>query len=151
MKYTVQIDIDLPRSRVIELFDSTENLYKWQRGLQSFEPVSGEPGEPGAQSKVVFQMGKRKIEMLETITKKNLPREFNGTYDAKGVHNVVNNRFVEVGADKTRWESENVFEFKGFMKLIGLLMKGSFPKQSLQYMRDFKEFAEQGKDVREQG
>ena len=31
MKYTTEIIIDLPRSKVIELFDSTENMYKWQR------------------------------------------------------------------------------------------------------------------------
>ena len=36
------------------------------------------------------------------------------------------------------------------MKLMGVLMKGAFPKQSLAYMQDFKAFAEQGKDVREE-
>ena len=46
MHYSVDIEIDLPRDRVIELFDSTENLYKWQRGLQSFEHIEGEPGHP---------------------------------------------------------------------------------------------------------
>ena len=78
MHYTVEIDIDLPRDRVIELFDSTENLKKWQRGLQVFEPLEGEPGQPGAKSRMVFQMGKRKIEMVETITERNLPDAFAG-------------------------------------------------------------------------
>ena len=149
MKYTVDIEIDLPRSRVVELFDSTENLYKWQRGLQSFEPISGEPGQVGAKSKLVFKMGKRDMEMVETITTRELPGAFNGTYEAKGVFNVVNNRFIEVGPEKTRWESENEFRFSGFMKVIGFLMKGAFPKQSLKYMKDFKSFAEEGKDVRD--
>jgi hypothetical protein len=148
MNYSISIDLDLPRERVIELFDSTDNLYKWQRGLQSFEPLEGEPGQPGAKSKMVFQMGKRRIEMVETITKRELPDAFEGTYDAEGVHNVVKNRFVELGADQTRWESEQEFQFKGFMKVIGFLMPGAFKKQSMVYAKDFKAFAEDGVDVR---
>jgi len=35
MKYSVEID--LPRDRVIELFDDADNMVKWQSGLQSFE------------------------------------------------------------------------------------------------------------------
>ena len=149
MKYTVDIEIDLPRSRVIELFDNTDNLYKWQEGLQSIEPLSGARTEEGSTSKLVFKMGKRDMEMVETITKKAPPEIYNATYDAKGVFNVVNNRFIEAGPDKTRWESENEFRFSGFMKVIGFLMKGAFPKQSLKYMKAFKAFAEDGTDVRE--
>ena len=149
MKYTVSIDLDLPRDRVIELFDSTENLYKWQRGLQSFEPIEGEPGQPGAKSSMVFQMGKRRFDLVETITLRELPDRFDGTYDAKGVHNVVKNRFVELAPDKTRWEADQEFQFQGVMKVMGWLMPGAFKKQSLKYLEDFKAFAEDGVDVRD--
>ena len=149
MQYTVSIDLDLPRERVIELFDNSENLYKWQRGLVSFEPLEGEPGHPGAKSKMVFKMGKRNIDMVETITKRELPEAFDGTYDAKGVYNIVKNRFIELGPDKTRWDSDQEFQLKGFMRVIGFLMPGAFKKQSLKYMQDFKAFAEDGVDVRE--
>lgn len=149
MKYTVHVDLDLPRSRVIELFDSPDSLYKWLRGLQEFEPLSGVPGRVGAKSRFTIKSGGRDIEMIETITKRELPDEFCGTYDAKGCHNIVNNRFIELSPDQTRWESENVFEFQGFMKVIGFLFKGSFPKQSLKHMEDFKRFAEDGTDVRD--
>ena len=67
MKYTVHVDLDLPRSRVIELFDDPDNLYKWLRGLQAFEPLSGEPGQPGAKSRFTIKSGGRDIEMVETI------------------------------------------------------------------------------------
>ena len=60
MKYTVEIEIDLPRERVIELFDSTENCFKWQKGLLSFDHLSGEPGQPGAKSKLVLRFILRK-------------------------------------------------------------------------------------------
>lgn len=48
MKYESELVIDLPRERVIELFDNPDNLPKWQEGLQSFEHISGEVGQPGA-------------------------------------------------------------------------------------------------------
>jgi polyketide cyclase/dehydrase/lipid transport protein len=147
--YTVEIDIALPRDEVARLFADPDNLVKWQRGLQSIEPLSGEPGKPGSTSRLVFLNGKRRLEMVETITANDLPEAFHGTYDAKGVHNVVENWFSEPAPGTTRWVSRNVFEFQGFMKVIGLVFKGSFPKQSRKYLEDFKAFAEGGADVRD--
>lgn len=149
IRYTVDIDIDLPRDKVVELMDSPESLPKWLRGLELFEPIAGEPGQVGSTSKFVVKSGSRSIEMVETITKRDLPDEFNCTYDTKGVHNIVNNRFVEKGPNQTQWISENEFQLGGFMKIIGFFFKGAFPKQSLAHMKDFKAFAEEGKDVRE--
>ena len=150
VEYSCEIQIDLSRERVIELFDSIENLYKWQRGLRSFEHKSGQQGQPGAVSQLVFQQGGRRIEMTETITLRELPDRFDGVYETKGVRNVSRNRFVEAGPGKTKWISEQVFEFSGFMKLIGFFFKGAFPKQTRKFMEDFKNFAEKGTDVRQQ-
>ena len=148
MHFTVKVDVNLARDRVIELFDNPENMPKWMAGLQSFEALEGQPGQPGAKSKLVFQMGGRLIEMVETITLRNLPDEFSGSYQAPGVFNVVINRFQELAPDQTRWESQNEFKFTGAMRFMGGMMKGAFEKQSLQYMHDFKAFAENGLDVR---
>jgi len=142
MNYSTKIDIDLPIERVIELFDSSDNLPKWQPQLESFEHVSGEPGKPGAKSKMKYKMGKREIEMIETITVNNLPDEFSGTYDAKGVHNLVQNRFVKLDENKTEWISENTFEFSGFMSIMSKFMSGAFKKQTQKYLQQFKDFAE---------
>ena len=142
MKYTTEIEIDLPRDKVIELFDSVENLKHWQDGLVTFEPISGTPGEVGSKAKLKYKMGSRDIEMIETITHKDLPREFHGTYEAKGVFNKIENTFEEVGPNKTRWISENEFICTGFMKIFAWLMPGVFKKQSYKYMVDFKNFAE---------
>ncbi len=141
MKYVCEVSLDLPRDRVIELFDSTENLYKWQPSLQSFDHLSGEPGHPGAKSKLVYLEGKRRIEMIETITRRNLPDEFSGTYEAKGVKNVVINRFLDESG-KTRWITEQEFQFSGVMKLIAPFMRGAFPKQTRKFLNQFKDFAE---------
>ena len=143
MKYTSSIEINRPVDRVIELFDSTDNMFKWMKGLQSFEAISGNPGQVGAKSRLKFKMGKREIEMIETITVKNLPDEFSGTYEAKGVFNVVKNKFIALPGNKTKYISEQEFKFLGFMKIIGFLMPGAFKKQSMKYLNDFKTFVEQ--------
>lgn len=141
MKYTCSIEVNVPRARFIELFDNPENLPKWQKGLQSFTPVSGTPGQVGAKSELVFLMGKRRVEMVETITRRALPNEFAGTYEAKGVWNSVANRFVDLGG-RTGWELETEFRLGGFLKVLGWVMPGMFRKQSLAIMNGFKEFAE---------
>ena len=142
MKYINEVEINAPLDKVIVLFDDPANLAKWQPGLLSFEPVSGTPGQPGAKSKLKYRMGKRDVEMIETITVRDLPREFSGTYEAKGVFNYVTNRFEALGNSKTKYTTENEFKFKGIMKLIGFLMPGAFKKQSQKYLDLFRDFAE---------
>jgi uncharacterized membrane protein len=142
MKYSVLITIDKPVNEVVALFDNVDNMKKWMNGLESFEPLDGTPGEVGAKSRLRFKMGKREIEMIETITAKNLPEEFTGTYEAKGVFNIVRNSFEPLPGNKTKYTTEQEFQFKGFMKLMGLLMPGAFKKQSMKYLQDFKAFAE---------
>jgi len=143
MKYTTEVEINLPVKKVIELFDNPDNLKLWMEGLQSFEHLSGTPGQPGAKSKLKFKMGKREIEMIETITVRNLPEEFSGTYEAKGVFNIVKNKFIAVGENKTKYIAEHEFQFSGMMTLMGVLMPGAFKKQSMKFLKQFKEFAEQ--------
>ena len=142
MEYTLELEIDLPRDRVIELFDSTENLKEWQKGLVSFEHMSGEPGQEGAKSKILYKMGKREVEMIETITHRNLPDEFFGTYETKGVWNRIENRFMEAGPNKTKWVFTSEFQCSGFLKIMAFFMPGMFKKQSKEFMEDFKTYAE---------
>ncbi len=142
MKYSVELDINLPVEKVISLFDNTENMYKWMEGLQSFEALEGTPGEVGAKSRMVFLEGKREIEMVETITVKNLPDEFTATYEAKGLYNIVENHFVAKGEHQTQYITVQDFQFTGFMKLMAVFMPGAFKKQSMKHMEAFKIFAE---------
>ncbi len=142
MKYTTDIEIDLPVQRVVELFDNPENLKQWMEGLQSFEHLSGTPGQPGAKSRLRFKMGSREVEMVETITVRNLPQEFSGTYEAKGVVNKSTHRFIPLGDKKTKYVSEQEFDLAGIMKFVAMAMPGAFKKQSLKYQQAFKRFAE---------
>lgn len=143
MKYTQEIIINKPIKEVVALFDNPNNLYEWMEGLQKFEHLSGTPGEPGAKSKLLFKMGNREIEMIETITVRDLPTEFSGTYEANGVFNIQKNKFISIADNQTKHVTENEFQFKGvMMKLMGFLMPGAFKKQSYKYLKAFKTFAE---------
>lgn len=129
MKYTTQIEINQPIEKVIALFDNPDNLKKWMEGLQSFEHISGTPGQPGAKSKLKFKMGKRDMEMIETVLVRNLPDEFTGSYEVDGVYNVVRNKFEELSENTTQYSTENDFQFKSFaMKVMVFLMPGAFKK-----------------------
>ena len=142
MKFNTEVIINLPRKKVVELFNNSDNLKKWQPTLLSFETIEGLPGEVGAKAKMKYKMGKKEIEMIETITENNLPYEFNATYEAKGVFNIAKNYFVEVDNNTTKYLSEQEFIFKGFMKIIGFFMPGAFKKESMKYLIQFKDFAE---------
>lgn len=147
MKYQQEITIKRPRKEVAEKFSNPENMKHWQRGFIFIKPINGEMGAEGSQNLLKYKMGKRGIEMKETILKNDLPREFTATYEAKGVYNFQRNRFADTPEDYTHWISENEFRFSGFMKLFGWIMPGAFKKQSIKYMEDFKAFIEEGKSV----
>ena len=144
MRYQHDIIIDLPLAKVIELFDNPENLKHWQPGFISIEHFEGRPGEPGSKARLKYDMNGRQIEMIETITNRNLPHEFDGTYEAPNIVNHIWNRFETVDGDRTRWTSENEFKFSGLMRFLAFLMPNAFKKQSYQYMVNFKAFAERG-------
>ena len=148
MKYTIETIINLSRAETIRKLDNVENIKHWQRGLVSAEHISGTPGEVGAKMKLSYKFGKREMELMETITKRNFPHEFHATYDTKGMHNIQENYFEAVGMDQTKWTSKSEFIASSFMlRMMMFLMPGAFKKQSKIYMEDFKNFAEKGTSV----
>lgn len=148
MKYTTEITIDAPRDKVIDKLDNAENMKHWQRGLVEYKVLSGTPGQEGAKMELHYDMGKRKLVLIETIIKNKLPFEWHATYDTKGVHNIQKNYFHELEDGRTKWISEAEFQFSGLMmKIMAFLMPGAFKKQSMKYARDFKAFVEDGTSV----
>lgn len=147
MKYTVDVIINLPIGRVHQLFDNPENMCQWQPTLQKFELLCGEPNTKGTKSRLLYKMGRRNLEMIETITKNDLPKELVATYETKGVFNIVSNKFTVVNESQTKWVSENEFRFTGLMKFMSFFMKKSFPRETRKFMNHFKMFAESKKGI----
>ena len=148
MKYETVITVDLPRDEFIKKLDNSENMKHWMRGLVSYEFLDNHPGEVGAKMKMHFKHKNRDMVMTETILKKDLPHEFHMQYEANGVLNIQQNIFREVDLKKTQWVSRSEFKFTSpMLKLMSFFMKGAFKKQSMQYAKDFKNFAEHGTSV----
>ena len=161
MKYINSIEIALPREKVARLLADPAQLPMWLRGMVLHEPVSGIHGQLGATSRVVMQSGDRTMELTETITRRD-PADLYAIPEAVVVHfdreavgagmwSDVRDRLTETDQETTLWTSESEYRFRGLlMRLMGLFMRRAFHKQSQQHMQDFKAFAEQGKDVREE-
>jgi hypothetical protein len=161
MKYTVSIEIALPLERVVQLLSDPAHMPKWLRGVVVHEPLNGLHGQVGTKSRVVMEMGQQQFEAIETITRRepadlsNLPKgsvvHFEREIFGEGMWSAARERLTEVGPNTTLWESENEYRFSSLlMRLVGLLLPGTFRKQSLQHMQDFKAFAEHGEDIREE-
>ena len=142
MNYMCELMIDLPRIKVIKLFDSFENLKQWQPGLKTTEHLDGKPGQNGATSRLVYDMKGREVEMIETIIKRDFPEMFAATYKTKGVWNQVTNRFFETGSGGTRWVAEHEFKFSGMMAVYAGFKGKSFQKETIKEMNRFKTYAE---------
>ena len=142
MKYTNEVTINKPITKVIELFDDPNNIGQWQPNFVSFEHKSGVKGQPGAVSHLKYKNGDRENILVETVTVRNLPHEFSGTYEMKGTSCLVKNYFKEIDSGKTLYTSETEWKFGGMIKVLAFFMGSHFKKQTQKYIENFKNFAE---------
>ncbi|WP_298508968.1 SRPBCC family protein [uncultured Kordia sp.] len=143
MKYTCTIDINLPITKVVALWNDEAYFKEWQDGFERIELISGTPDTKGAKSKIFFN-GKHKMELLETIISNDLPNEKVGLYEHIHMTNTQTSRFIAIDEHKTQYISEVEYtKFNGFMiKLMAKLFPGKFKQQSQKWMNQFKDFAE---------
>lgn len=160
MKYTLTIEIALPRKKVLQLLEDSAHRPMWLRGLVLHELRKGAEGQVGAESRIVFQSGKKEMELIETITR----REPNDLHDvapdcvvhfereivADGMWSAAREQLSESGPESTLWKNENEFRFSGFKRFLAPFLRHFFIKQSRQVLQDFKSFAERGTDVRKE-
>jgi hypothetical protein len=143
MKYTCEISIERPRARVLELIMDPDAFAQWQPGVRSFQLLSGQLGQVGARSRVVFEMRGMRMEMTETIVQRRLPDSYTLMYESRGVKNLVENRFYEEGPARTRWEITNTFEISRLMAVATPFLHDIVARQNQDAMERFKAFAEQ--------
>ena len=143
MKFTNERVIQASREAVWQAFDNPDNMKKWQPTLQQFEHQSGQPGQPGSVSKLVYDENGRTVTLIETITERNMPDSFSGTYDNSTVFNAITNRFEVLDDNRTRWIMETEYRFKGLFRLMAPFVKGSIQKRSDEDMDRFVALVEQ--------
>lgn len=148
MQYTTELLIEKPIMEVFKKMDSIDNMKHWQKGLLSTEHIYGTPGQFGAKMKLKFDYGNHKIELIETITKRNFPDEFHANYITKGLLNIQQNYFVSLSDNLTKWISKNEYQPTTFaMNAMLFFMPRAFKKQTKTYMANFKNFVEHGISV----
>jgi len=140
MKFVCSVEIDSPKQRVAEIFANPDNLQYVQEGFKSKTLVSGNEGEEGTVSKMIYE----KLELIETIIKNDLPDAFLALYEHKYTVNTMTVQFVAVNEHKTLYTSEiHYTKFNGLMvKIMAKLFPGFFKKQVLKWMQMFKIYAE---------
>lgn len=143
MKFRNERILEASREAVWQAFDNIENMKKWQPTLQQFEHLSGQPGQPGAVSKLVYDENGRSVILIETITDRSEPDCFSGTYDNNTVFNDITNRFEALDGNRTRWIMETEYRFKGLFKLMAPFVRGSIKKRSDEDMDRFKALVEE--------
>jgi len=144
MKFSGSLDINKPRDRVVALFADPAHLGEYQDGFVKKELISGEQGQDGAVSKMLYKYGKHDMELTETITANRLPETFEAFYHHKHMDNTMRCRFVVLDDDRTRYEYEFEYTRMSWVipKLIAILYPGMYRKQGEKWMRQFKEFVE---------
>jgi len=148
LRYSTEVTVARSRADVLAIVQDPAQARHWMEGFVSAESIEGEPWAEGSKSKLTFKMGKRDMVMEETILSNTLPEGYTCQYTGPGVRNEIENRFIVVSENETRWEMDNVFEFDGFMmKVMGTLMPFMFKKQTATYAQNFKVYAENGTSI----
>ncbi|MBO6515525.1 MAG: SRPBCC family protein [Bacteroidia bacterium] len=144
MKYTCTVTINAPLDRVVELWNDPTHFGQWQDGFHSIELVEGNVDEVGAVSRIKMKIGKRDMELIETLLVCDLPREKKGLYEHVHMTNTQSSRFEAQGEGLTKYTSEVEYtKFNGPMiNVMARLFPGMFRKQSQKWMDQFKAFVE---------
>ena len=144
MKFKGSIEINQPKDIVTNHFANPENLKEWQEGFMKIETIKGTPGEDGSISKLFYKMGKREMELTETIIANRLPDTFEAFYHHKHMDNTMKCTFTALDSNRTLYENEVEYtRINWFLpKLMAILFPGVYKKQGHKWMVNFKNSVE---------
>ncbi len=144
MKYQGSIEINAPLQKVAELFANPKNLKEYQEGFVRKELISGTEGEKGAVSKLYYQHGKHKMELVETITSNQLPHSFEAHYHHKHMDNSMKCTFTALTDKVTQYQTDVKYTRINWImpRLIAILFPSMYRKPGERWMRNFKVFVE---------
>ena len=140
MKFNLSVDINQNIDKCVAIFSNPDNLKHVQDHFISKAPISGNEGEIGAKSKLVY----KKLELVETIITNNLPDMFEALYEHKHTVNTMKVWFTTLNKNETRYHTEiHYTKFNGIIiNIRAKLFPSMFKKQVLKWMYKFKDFSE---------
>lgn len=138
MKLKFEKLIDADQKTVWAAFDNPDNMGKWQQNFESYTHKSGDPGQPGAIAELVFNEGRKKVMLKETITERREPDFLAGTYESTHGTTLIVNHFESIDDSTTRWTSWCNFTFRGAMRFMSVFLGGVIRKRTEGDMERFK-------------
>jgi hypothetical protein len=138
MKVKFEQIIEAARDNVWSAFDNPDNMQKWQPTLVSVKHKTGRPGQPDAESELVYNENGRQIVLTETITERRAPAFMAGVYESCWGKALIFNHFEVIDAHTTRWISWCNFRFTGLMRFLSLFLAGSIRRRTEADMGRFK-------------
>ena len=138
MKLNSEIDIDAPVDVVWAAFENPDNTSRWMQNLESITTTSGEPGQPGAMTELVFDENGREVVLKQTVAERRAPDFLAVTFETPGGSMLVVNHFEALDDQRTRWSSWCNFNFTGLMKFFAIFMRGSMRRREEADMQRFK-------------
>ena len=139
MKSVFETEVEIPQTKLAELYSNPENNTKWMHDLERNEPISGTQGMLGSKYRMVPKKGN--MIFTATVISRNLPDHVQLLLEDKNVNVLVTGKFFALSPTKTKFLSEEVFTFNGIYKLLGLFAHSAIKKAHHQHMRDFIAFA----------
>ena len=142
LKYSLILNAS--RERAWRAFENPANLKRWQSTLLSYEPLTGQAGEPGATARLTFDEEGRRIELTKTVNSRREPEESVATYDSVHGTKSLLNRFVAIDDEHTRWDLEAVLALKGAARLMAPMLRGTLERRLRTDADRFKALLEAG-------
>jgi uncharacterized protein YndB with AHSA1/START domain len=143
MKYTIELIINKPRQDVWQAFTAPDKMRAWQTSLTTIELLNGTPGQPGAESKLMFEENGREYSLIEKIISCQEPESLLQSYENQFSINTIDNSFLEQGQSQTLWITETEYKFKTLlMKIMGPVYRKNLVARTQRDMGRFKEMVE---------
>ena len=145
MKYKTTIEIQKPINTVLTKWKAYGELKNWQKGLESVEHIKGRPGETGSKMRLNYRFDNNQHSITESIANANLPEMQHTIYSSKGLRHIKMDTFESIDENSCKWICNNEFVPTNFkMYFLILFMPKTFKKQTLSYMKAFKNYVEKG-------
>ncbi len=138
MKLTYEQVIDASLATVWAAFNDSSNKGRWQQNFASYTHTSGDPGQPGAISELVFSENGKMLVIIETIAELREPVFLSANYESRYASTIIVNHFESIDENTTSWTSWCNITFKGFMKIMALFIAGTIRKRTEDDMHRFK-------------
>ena len=94
MKIAGHIDIKKPQTEVVKYFADSDYAKEYQDTFIRKELISGEKGKNGTVSHLYYKHGKGEMELVETITKNELPNTFEASFYHVHMDNTMKCNFL---------------------------------------------------------